>query len=301
MVSLRQQVNEGSTLADALTKHSKVFQPLFINMVRSGEAAGNLDEVLGRLADFLENQAELKSKVVGAMTYPIIMMVVGSGVMLLLMTKVVPEIVTVFEDMERQLPWNTELLIVLSRIVSDYWWGVMLLGVVAFLGFQKWRSTPKGRGIFDKFQLRAWLLGPMIRNLAVARLARTLATMLASGVPVLSALDIVKKVVNNAVLEKVIDKAREAVREGDSLANTLRKSKEFPTMMCHMVAVGERSGELESMLNNVASAYEREVDAKVARFTAILSPLMIVVMAVVVGFVVFSVMMPIMDMGNIAE
>ena len=301
LAGIRQKVNEGTSLADTLAEHPALFSDLFINMVRSGEAAGNLDAVLLRLAAFLDAQIALQSKVSGALTYPIIMMILGSLVMGVLLVVVVPQITSVFEDMGKALPWNTQLLIFVSGGIGSYWWLIIPLGIGGFFGFRRWSRTPKGRNLLDRVKLRAWVVGPLIRFVGVARFSRTLATMMAAGVPVLTALEITKKVLNNTVLEKVVESARDAIREGESIAVTLRKSGQFPSMMVHMVAVGERSGQLETMLENVASAYEREVDGKVARLTTILSPAIIVTMALVVVFVVFSILTPILDMQNFVQ
>jgi general secretion pathway protein F len=295
---IRQNVNEGSSLADAMSKHDSVFPELYTNMVRSGEAAGNLDAVLARLADFLDAQHALRAKVSGALTYPIIMMVLGTIVMGILMVVVVPKITSVFEDLGKSLPWNTEVLIFVADVAGSYWWALILLMIAGYFGYRRWSKTPKGRNIVDRVRLRLWLIGPLVRYIGVARFARTLATMLAAGVQVLSALEISKRVLNNTVLEKVVEEARDAIREGESIAATLKKSGQFPPMMVHMVAVGERSGQLEAMLENVAAAYERDVDGKVARLTTMLSPLIIVGMAVAVVFIVFSILQPILDMQN---
>ena len=288
-------------MGDALAEHPTLFEDLYVNMVRSGEAAGNLDTVLMRLADFLDSQQALKAKVSGALTYPIIMMVLGSIVMGVLLIVVVPQITAVFEDMGKTLPWNTRFLIVVSTIASGYWWLVLPLGAGGYYGFRRWSRTTRGRGTLDRAKLRMWLIGPLVRYVGVARFARTLSTMLSAGVPVLSALEITKKVLANVVLEKVVEQARDAIREGESIAATLKKSGQFPSMMVHMVAVGERSGQLETMLENVAGAYEREVEGKVARLTTILSPAIIVGMAVVVVFIVFSILTPILDMQNFVQ
>jgi general secretion pathway protein F len=284
-----------------MMEHPKIFPELYTNMVRSGETAGNLDEVLVRLADFLDAQIELRSKVSGAMAYPILMTLVGSGVLGFLMVVVVPPIASIFADSGKSLPWNTQLLILIADLVGGYWWGLLPLVLGGYFLFRRWAKRPKGRAVMDRFKLRLWLVGRLVRFIAVARFARTLATMLASGVPVLTALEIVKRVLNNSVLEKVVEDARVAIREGESIAVTLKKSGQFPTMMCHMVAVGERSGQLEAMLENVAGAYERDVAAEVNKLTSILAPLMIVVMAVGVGFIVFSILVPILEMGQMVD
>jgi general secretion pathway protein F len=301
LAEIRQKVNEGSALADTLAKHPRIFPELYTNMVRSGEAAGNLDAVLARLADFLDAQHALRSKVSGALTYPIIMVVLGSVVMGVLMVVVVPKITSIFSDLGKTLPWNTQLLIFLADVVGSYWWAVILLGIGIFLVYRRWSRSPKGRGLMDRVRLKLPLFGPLIRYVATARFARTLATMLAAGVPVLSALEIVKRVLNNTVLEKVVEDSRDAIREGESIAATLKKSAQFPPLMVHMVAVGERSGQLEAMLENVATAYERDVEGKVNRLTTILSPALIVGMALAVVFIVFSVLQPILDMQNFVQ
>lgn len=301
LAGIKQRVNEGGALAEAMTQHPQVFPELYTNMVRSGETAGNLDSVLARLADFMDAQLQLRSKVTGAMTYPILMMVLGCVVMGVLMVAVVPKITAVFEDTGKALPWNTQILIAVAHVTGTYWWILIPVVVGGGFGLRRWSQTPRGRAFLDRVKLRVWLLGHLIRFVAVARFARTLSTMLASGVPLLTALEIVKKVLDNTVLEKVIEQARDAIREGESIAVTLKKSGQFPSMMCHMVAVGERSGALEAMLENVADAYERDVEAEVGRLTTLLSPLMIVAMAVGVGFIVFSIMTPIIDMQQMID
>jgi general secretion pathway protein F len=301
LAGIRQKVNEGGSFADAMTENPKVFPELYTNMVRSGETAGNLDAVLARLAEFLDAQIELRAKVSSAMAYPILMTIVGSLVLGFLMTVVVPPIAGIFADSGKALPWNTQLLVFVADIAGGYWWAVLPALTLLVLLVRRWVRKPKGRAFTDRLKLRLWLVGKLVRFIAVARFSRTLATMLASGVPVLTALDIVKRVLNNTVLEKVVEDARVAIREGESIAVTLKKSGEFPSMMCHMVAVGERSGQLEAMLENVAGAYERDVATEVGKLTSILAPIMIVVMAVGVGFIVFSILMPIIEMGQMVQ
>jgi general secretion pathway protein F len=301
LAGIRQKVNEGGALAEALAQNPRVFPELYTNMVRSGEAAGNLDAVLARLAEFMDEQLALRSKVSAALTYPIVMAVLGSVIMGVLMVVVVPQIATVFEDSGKTLPWNTRLLIFAAGITGDFWWLIIpVVGGGAFL-LRRWARSPSGRARVDRWGLKTPVVGPLLRFIAVARFARTLSTMLASGVPLLTALEIVRKVLNNSVLEKVVEAARDTIREGESIAATLKKSGEFPSMMCHMVAVGERSGQLETMLENVATAYERDVEVKVGQLTALLSPLMIVIMGIAVGFMVFSILGPIMDMQNLVQ
>jgi general secretion pathway protein F len=301
LAEIRQKVNEGSSLADTLSAHPTIFPDLYTNMVRSGEAAGNLDTVLSRLADFLDAEHTLRSKVSGALTYPIIMVVLGTIIMGVLMVVVVPKITSIFQDMGKTLPWNTQLLIFMSDLIGSYWWALIMVFGFSYWLYRRWSRKPKGKAVVDRVRLKLPLVGPLVRFVGVARFARTLATMLAAGVPVLAALEITKKVLNNTVLEKVVEEARDAIREGESIATPLKRSGQFPSLMVHMVAVGERSGQLEAMLENVATAYERDVEAKVSRLTTILSPMLIVCMALAVVFIVFSVLQPIMDMQNFVQ
>jgi general secretion pathway protein F len=295
---VRTAVNEGSSLADSLAKHPAVFDDLFVSMVRAGELAGNLDEVLGRLAEFMESSARLRSKVQGAMIYPFLMMGVGVVIMGILMVAVIPKITVIFEQQDMALPWNTQLLIFVSDLVIAYWWLLSVLaGAGAYL-FRKWSRSPQGRPRWHAMLLKMPLFGSLLRQVAVARFTRTMSTMLSSGVPMLRALETSKDILGNVVLMDVVERARTAVSEGESLAVTLRRSGQFPPAVTHMIAVGERAGELETMLLRVSDAYDAEVEMKLGRLTALLEPLMLIVMAVGVGFVIFSIMMPIMDMGS---
>lgn len=295
---VRQQVNEGTALATALGAHRDVFPELYVNMVGAGEVAGNLDVVLARLAEFLDAQIQLRGKVSTAMTYPIIMVVVGAGIMSLLMIVVVPKLTQVFEDSGRALPWNTQLLIFMSSLAANYWFVLLPLFGLAVWGFRRYIRTPDGQQRWDRFVLGVPIFGGLIRMVAVSRFAKTLGTMLSSGVPILRALDIVKAIIGNKTLEKVIEEARVAIQEGESLAAPLKRSKEFPSLVTHMIAVGERSGQLEQMLENVAMAYDREVEMKVQRMTSLLEPMMILFMGGGVGFVVWSILGPIMAMND---
>jgi general secretion pathway protein F len=295
---VRTAVNEGSSLADALAKHPAVFDELFVSMVRAGEIAGNLDEVLGRLAEFMESSARLRSKVQGAMIYPFLMIGVGVVIMGILMVAVIPKITVIFEQQDMALPWNTELLIFLSDVILGYWWLLAVVTVAGFVAFRKWSRSPVGKTRWHGMILKMPLFGTLLRQVAVGRFTRTMSTMLSAGVPMLRALETSKDILGNVVLMDVVERARTAVSEGESLALTLRRSGQFPPAVTHMIAVGERAGELETMLLRVSDAFDAEVDMKLGRLTALLEPLMLIVMAVGVGFVIFSIMMPIMDMGS---
>lgn len=295
---LASRVNEGSSMADAVASHPNVFPKLYVNMVRAGESSGALETVLIRLADYMEQQEELKGKVSGAMVYPVVMAMVGAGVVALLMVKVVPQISMMFEDQGAELPITTRSLMWLSDLLSSYWWAIFLLGVGGVALFRRWRRTEAGRELGDSWILRMPLVGDLARKLAIARFARTLATMLASGVPLLDALDIVRGLLGNAVLEGVVSGARDEIREGQGIALALKRSGYFPPLVTQMIAVGERSGQLEEMLSDLAKVYDREAAATLEKATQALAPMMIVVMGIVVGFIMFAIMTPIMEMNQ---
>jgi general secretion pathway protein F len=298
---VKQNVNEGKSLGDALNAHVKVFGPLYVNMIRAGESSGALDAVLLRLAEFTEGQSKLKTKIVGTLVYPVIMMMVGGGVLTVLMTVVIPKVTKVFTDMKVVLPWTTRLLIFVSTLLQDFWFLIIPSVIGGAVAFVMWIRSAKGKPKWDAIVLKLPVFGPLVRQLAVARFARTLSTLLKSGVPLLSALDIVKNVITNSVMAAVVDTARDAIREGESIANPLKKSGEFPPLVYHMVAIGEKSGQLEDMLLNVAQSYESSVDVRVGALTALLEPMMIVMMGGVIAFVAFSIMMPILQMNSMVH
>jgi general secretion pathway protein F len=298
MGTVKQKVNEGASLADALREHPKVFTDLYVNMIRAGESSGALDVVLVRLADFTESQAQLRNKILGAMLYPLIMVVVGIAIVSILFVVVIPKVTKIFEDMNVTLPWTTRLLIAVSGFARDYWYLNVALVPAALFGVRRWVHTARGRAWWDRVQLRAPVFGELIRMLALSRFAKTLATLLASGVPLLTAMDIVKNIVSNTLLSDVIEKARDSIREGESIAAPLKRSGQFPPLVYHMIAIGERSGQLEEMLRNVAKSYEAQVEMRVAALTSLLEPVMIVAMGGGVAFIVFSILMPIMQLNT---
>lgn len=296
--AIKAAVNEGSSLANAMAQHPDVFDELYVSMIRAGEASGALDQVLIRLADFTEARARLKSKISSAMMYPVIMMGIGGLIMLVLFVVVIPRITKIFTQVKAELPLQTKFLIGTADIIKNYWYLLAVLAFGAVWFFRRWKASPKGRPIWDSFVLSAPIFGNIVRLVAVARFARTLATLLRSGVPVLNALDIVKDVLNNVRLADVVAEAREAIREGESIADPLRRSREFPPIVVHMVATGEKSGQLEEMLENVADNYDFQVDQKVERLTTLIEPIMIVGMGVGVAFVVWAVLMPILQLSQ---
>ncbi len=298
--AVKQRVNEGSTLADAMGQFPKVFNTLFVNMIRAGEHSGALHVVLIRLADFTEAQARLRSKVWGTMAYPIIMVVIGTVIMGILMTVVVPKVTAMFQDMKMVLPLPTRILIFVSNTARDYWYLLLAGMVLSIWGFLAYIRKGKGRAWWDRTTLRMPVFGKIIRMLAIARFSRTLSTLLKSGVPLLTSMDIVKAILTNTVLSGVIEQSREAIKEGQSIAAPLRRSGEFPPMVYHMVAIGERSGQLEEMLLNVANAYDAQVETRMTALTSLLEPVMIVAMGGVVAFIVMSILLPILQMNTMS-
>lgn len=297
--SIRQKVTEGSSLAAAMADHPKVFSPLYINMIRAGESSGNLDLVLLRLADFLEDQSKLRSQVQSAMIYPILMIIVSAGVVGFMMAVVVPRITEIYSDQGQTLPFVTRTLIGISSFFSS--WKVLILIAVVGGGiywFRNWKATETGKEAWDTYILKVPVVGPLVRMIAMARFSRTMATLLSSGVQLLAALDIVKNILGNTVLVRVVEQARLNIREGESIAIPLKRSGEFPPMLTHMIAIGEQTGALEEMLDNVADSYEQQVENKLQGLTSILEPMMIVVMGGVVGIIVFAIIQPILQLSQ---
>jgi general secretion pathway protein F len=300
LTQVREQVREGISFAKALESHPTVFPALYINMVRAGEASGTLTQVLERLTQFMESQAKLKGKVTSALAYPILMMIIGTVLVSILMIAVVPNVTTIFASMDQQLPWYTALLIGTSDFMASYWWLLLILIGLGIYGFRRWRATPTGRLRWDNVVLRIPVFGKVILMLSIARFARTLATLLASGVALLTAMDIVSNVLGNAALEKVVLEAISSIREGQSIAEPLKRSGKFPPIVTHMITIGEKSGQLEGMLESVANAYDTEVENRVQILTSLLEPLIIVAMGSVVGFIAVSILMPLIQMSSFA-
>ena len=301
LADIREQVRGGSDFSAALGHFPEAFPSLYIHMVRAGEAGGVLDQILFRLADFLEKQQALKHKVTNALLYPAVLSVVGALILILLLTFVVPKITTVFANMHEALPWPTVVLMAMSRFLNEHWLLLLLCTAATAVALQRAAGTETGRTLVDRCLLRIPLIGEVVRKVAVSRLAATLSTMLGSGVGLLQAMEIAKRVMDNRVLETAVKQAQESVREGESLAEPLRRSGEFPPLVTHMIAVGEKSGELESMLQRVALIFDAEVDRVVARSTSLIEPLMIVLMGLVVLFIVGAILLPIFQMGQMVR
>jgi len=296
---VKDKVVEGSKLSDAMRGNPKIFGDLYVNMIAAGEGGGALDVVLMRLADFMEGQAKLRSKVISAMIYPAIMSFVGVALMVMLLVYVVPKVTKIFEDVDATLPLPTRILMSVSDMLSNYWYLFILLIPAAVYGIRRFLRTPNGKAWWDRKLLTLPLVGKINRLIIIARFSRTLATLLASGVPLLTALDIVKNIITNSRLKEVIENTRDQVREGSPVGETLKKSNEFPPLVTHMISIGERTGELEKMLVRIADTYDADVDNTLSTLTTLLEPIMILVMAGVVSFIVMSILLPIMQLNQL--
>jgi len=293
-------VKEGSTLADGMSKHPKVFPTLYVNMVSSGEASGKLDIVLSRLADLYEGQALLQRKVVSAITYPALMLLLCVLAIVILLAFVVPEITSIFTEKGATLPLPTQIVVWLSDTLQSYWWLLILLAIGPVILLKRYGKTEKGRKDIDSLKFKLPLIGPLIVKVATSRFSRNLGTMLSSGVELLSALGIAKNIVGNVVMEEAIDQTIEGVREGKSLSSELKKTGVFPMILVYMLGVGERTGNLEPMLLRAADNYESEVDAVLTRLTSILEPILIIFIASIVCGILFAVMLPMLQMSSLA-
>lgn len=296
---IRERVNEGARLSDAMRAYPTIFGDLFINMIAAGEASGALEVVLLRLAEFTENQAKLRSKVIGALFYPIMMMVVGTALLGFLLIYVVPKITKIFEDTKAALPLPTKILVAVSHFAASYWMVILFLIPFLIYGFTRYKKTEKGRLWLDKMVLRLPIFGELFRMIAISRFCRTLSTLMNSGVQLLVAMDIVKNIVQNSIITQAIEDTKISVKEGESIAEPLKRSGQFPPIVTQMIAIGEKTGELENMLEKVADAYDQQVDTKVSTLTTLLEPIMIVVMGAVVASIVLSIMLPILKLNQV--
>jgi len=298
---VRERVREGTSLGDALAAHPDTFSDLYIGMVRAGEAAGALETVLNRVADFSESQAEFKAKVTHALTYPIIMVCVGSAIMFFLMGYVVPQVATIFQQNNAALPLPTVILIAISNFVSNYWMFLLLAIAAIVAGVTYALSTRRGRRFYDTWLLRIPYLGATVTRVLCARFSRTLATMLQSGVQLLPALASVKHVITNALLADTIEESRTSIREGHGMTHPLAQSGLFPPLLIEMIRVGERTGEVESMLERVADTYEREVERSLNQLTTLLEPLMTLAMAGIILFMMLAILLPIFQLNQLMK
>ncbi|MFC1635001.1 type II secretion system F family protein [Planctomycetota bacterium] len=298
MEQVADDVNSGKTLSGALSKHPDIFSSLFVNMVAAGEASGTLEEILVRLAEILEKRVHLAAKVKAAVAYPLMMMVVAVAVVVFLMSVVVPGITTIFIEMNRPLPWPTKLLISTSAFMRTYWVFLVALACAVFFGVGAAYKTRKGRLWMDRSKLKLPLFGKLFLKLEVARLSRTLGILLTSGIPILSALEIAKQVVQNSFIAGSLGSVKDLVSKGDAIANAVKKTGLFPPIVYHIVATNQVSGNLEEGLIDIADMYDGEVELATKTLTSLLEPVILLCMGAVVGFIVLAVLLPIFDINQ---
>ena len=296
---IKRDVEEGSTLSDAIKRHPDTFDGLFVNLVAAGEVGGILDVILNRLASYIEKLAALKKKVKGAMTYPGIVISIAVIVVAVILIYVIPVFAGLFKDAGAKLPTLTVMVMSASDFAQSYFHWIILGLVLAFVGLKRFRKTARGRDITDRLLLRSPVFGMLIRKVAVARFTRTLGTMLSSGVPILEGLDIVAATSGNTVIESAIRKARNAIAEGRPVAEPLYETNVFPVMVTQMIAVGEATGALDTMLSKIADFYDEEVNVAVESLTSLLEPMLIVFLGVTVGFLLIAMYLPIFQIADV--
>lgn len=294
--SVARQIEGGSTLSDALAGHAKVFPKLFVNMIKAGEASGNLDAVLMRYAKFYENQEDIKEKVKGALFYPIILFSFGMAVMLFIVTFVIPQFAQIYVKAGVQLPIPTLIVYKAGFMIKNYWYWLFALLIALYALAKLYSRTERGALFIDGLKLSLPIVGPLYRKVAIARFTRTLSTLLSSGVAILTSLDITKEVAGNKILENIITNVRRYVEKGEKLAEPLRVSGEFPPDVIQMISVGEESGGLDAMLEKIADFYDMTVSYAIKKLTTIIEPLFLMVMGVMVGVIMASMLLPIFDM-----
>jgi general secretion pathway protein F len=297
MAGVRDRVNEGSALADALDDSGE-FDNLYISMIRAGEASGTLDPILLRIADYLEEQVRLSGKISAILMYPAFMLAFTGLVVVALVTFVLPQITGLLDSLDQDLPFYTQWVMSGSAFVRSYWWALAILLAGGVVAFRAALRTDGGRAVYDRVALQLPIVGRIVRVVAIARFSRTLATLLAAGVGIVQSLDIARFVANNRVMSDVIDGARTAILEGASLAVPLKASGEFPPMVTTMIEVGERSGELEAMLDKVANTYDEQVESTITKLTSLIEPLLILVMVGIVLVIILAVLMPLLQVTN---
>ncbi|CAK8721587.1 General secretion pathway protein F [Candidatus Electrothrix gigas] len=301
ITQIKDSVNEGNSLTSSLAEHPRLFSKIYVNMVQAGEASGSLDVVLERLAEVGERQQAMRSRIAAALIYPIFMALVGVGVLFLLITFIVPSITKVFIDRDQALPLPTTLLINLSNFLQSYWFIIAALLCGLIIGIRLFIQKPKGQRIWDKLKLTLPVLKDLNIKIAAATLGRTMSSLLQSGVPLITSLQIVKNILNNILLAEVMDLAADELEKGKSLSNVLRGNKYFTPMLVQMIAVGEQSGSLEKMLGKAADSYEKEVETKILAMTSMIEPIMILVMGLAVSFIVVSILLPIFEMNQLIK
>lgn len=296
---LKECVTGGMSLEEALRRHPPVFSPFYISMVKVGEASGNMNLVLERLSEYLHTQARVRGKIRNAMTYPVLMLMVGAAVLTFLIAFVVPKITDILLESGRGLPVPTTILIGISSALTGYWWAIALVAALLVGGYRAIVRTEGGRLARDTFLLSLPVLGTLLKKSLISRFSLAFATLLRSGLPAVESLMIVKEAAGNKVLEQTLEEIHDRIIEGQDISEIMKQSGVFPPLVAYMIAVGERSGRLEEMLGIISEYYDEEIDSATARFTAVLEPVMIIALAVIVGFVVLGVILPIMEMGRV--
>jgi len=291
-------VQGGSTFSEALAKHPKAFDRLYVNMVRAGEVGGMLEVVLNRLATFMEKRQKLKRKVRGALVYPIFVVLAASGIVSFLLIKVVPVFADIFSSMGGALPAPTQFLVAAGDFMSFRWWLLLLIINSTIISIKLLRKIPMIGRISDWVSLKLPKIGDLVTKVSVARFARTLGTLLTSGVPILQALKITKETIGNTVIQNAVQKVHDSIKEGETIAGPLEESKVFPAMVVNMIDVGEETGSLDAMLNKVADIYDDEVEAAVEALLALMEPMIIIVLGGVIGFIVVALYLPIFTLGD---
>lgn len=294
--SVLRNIESGDSFSEALARHPRVFSKLFVNMVKSGEASGKLDNVLMRFAEFTERQADLSQKIRGALFYPTILLFAGIAVILFIVTFIIPQFASIFIKTGIKLPMPTLILYKIGIAIKHFWFLILMCIISVWLGIRYYMGTDGGRLYFDRFKLRLPIFGSLFRKAAISRFARTLGTLAASGVPILQSLDIVREVVGNEVLGRAIANTRSAVERGEKIAEPLRISEEFPPDTVQMILVGEESGNLDGMLNKISDFYDMSLSYTIKKLTTILEPLFLVIMGCMVGFIMASMLLPMFDM-----
>ncbi len=295
---VRGDVESGSTFADALKKHPRVFNDLYVNMVAAGEAGGILDTILNRLSGYIEKNMALKKKVKAAMTYPSVIVLVAIGVVTLMMLFVIPSFAKMFEDFGGQLPGMTQFIINASNFMGKFWYIIFGVTVAILILIQRFHRTDRGREVIDAFLLKVPVMGTLIRKVAVAKFTRTLGTLISSGVPILEGLDIVAKTAGNRVVENAIIKTKIGISEGKTIAEPLQQTKVFPPMVVQMINVGEASGALDAMLGKIADFYDDEVDTTVDALSSLLEPILMVFLGGVIGYIVIAMYLPVFQLAS---
>ena len=297
--SIKEDIESGATLCDSLKKYPKIFDELFVNLVAAGESGGILDVILQRLSSYMEKAMKLRAKVKGAMTYPASVLVISIGVVALLLLKVIPVFQKMFEGMGGELPGPTQFLVNASAFAQSYF--IYMIAAVVAVGFlfKRFKSTEKGRYLVDRLILKSPVFGPLLKKVAVAKFTRTMSTMMSSGVPILEGLTIVSKTAGNVVIEEALIKTRQSISEGKTIAEPLAETDIFPPMVVQMIAVGEATGALDTMLSKIADFYDDEVDAAVEAMTALLEPFMMVFLGGVVGGMIIAMYLPIFKMASV--